>query len=137
MTRLLFERYASAKDFLAELTEFHGSKRAYIVNPARDLAMARCPSCCAYLPNTYEPWEAEKYGKTGERHWTEFYSILLSKVVQEGPWPSWDYTVFCRCTDEHIVTALVRMERDKLERQIRELEATAVALEEGRTPIVN
>lgn len=133
---LLHERYASAKDFLAELAEFHGSNRAYIVNPARSLVMARCP-CSAYLPKRYEPWEIKKYGKTGERHWSETYRIMLWKAPREGPWPPWDYSIFCTCSEEFIIAPLVRMQRDRLERQMRELEATALALEEGQPAFVN
>lgn len=130
MTRPLYEQYASAKDFLAELTEYHGD-RAYIVNPARTMVAARCPSC-PLRPRFPEPWELAKYpwryqeGK--QRHWTEIYTVLLFPTSVEEP--SWDYMLWCDCPEERIIAAILTMRRDRQLRHAQEIEATILAMEE-------
>lgn len=107
----LQERYASARDFLAELSEYHGGD-TYIVSPDRSLVLARCPACS---------YRARSEGITRFR-------LMVTRCG--GPTHyGWGVSAFCNCSDERIAAVLMTMKADQLLRHAAELEASVLAPE--------
>lgn len=106
----LQERYASARDFLAELSEYHGED-TYIVSPDKSLVLARCPACFR---------RPKSEGITR-------YKLMISR---SGPTEyGWGVSAWCGCSDERIAAVLMMMKADQLHRHAVELEASVLASE--------
>lgn len=105
----LQERYASAKDFLAEISEYHGND-AYVVSPDRALVLARCPVC----------------PRPGREEGILCYQLLITRCggpVRYG----WGVLPHCECSDLGIALALARHKAERFRHQAEELEATYIA----------
>lgn len=107
----LQERYASARDFLAELSEYHGED-TYVVSPDKALVLARCPGC----------------SRRPLSEGISRYQLMVTRCG--GPtYYGWGITAFCGCSDHWITVALVKMKADQLLRHVEELEASVLAPE--------
>lgn len=108
----LQERYASAKDFLAEVGEYHGED-SYIVNPDKSVVLARCPACT----------------RRAKDEGIARFKLMVTRCG--GPTRyGWGVSAFCNCSDERIVLALARHKAERFRCQAEELEASFLGKEE-------